>query len=113
MLLAPAAASWDQYPSFEARGDAFRRPYYPLFKRSCMTYIARNDTSIVGRWWNEIDQTLLVHFGGHYAGLADYVHRVCANGAGRIANHVEFFGAQADLCHFGGAGRLCCFHAAR
>ena len=24
-----------------------------------MTYIARNDTSIVGKWWNEIDQTLL------------------------------------------------------
>ena len=24
-----------------------------------MTYIARNDQSIVGKWWNEIDQTLL------------------------------------------------------
>ena len=24
ILLAPAAASWDQFPSFEVRGDAFR-----------------------------------------------------------------------------------------
>ena len=31
-----------------------------------MTYIARNDQSIVGQWWNEIDQTLLWHSGGHY-----------------------------------------------
>ena len=29
LLLAPAAASWDQFPSFEARGEAFRALVQP------------------------------------------------------------------------------------